>query len=117
MPEVEELLLLQDYRNTFSDTYKDAYGVRPRFDVSHYTLQDFKDTFNSLYATIAENNAFEKVAENLAIQQLERKIAKLIEMGAADRAAAIRWIDDAEGADGDLEYLCYKLGVPYGYFI
>jgi hypothetical protein len=28
---------------------------------------------------------------------------------------ALRWIHEAEGSDGDDEYLCFRSGVPYGY--
>jgi hypothetical protein len=28
---------------------------------------------------------------------------------------ALRWIHEAEGSDGDDEYLCFRAGVPYGY--
>jgi hypothetical protein len=29
---------------------------------------------------------------------------------------ALRWIHEAEGSDGDEEYLCFLVGLPYGYF-
>lgn len=108
---------LQEYQDTFSDTYKDAYGVRPRFDVSHYTLQDWETCFQQLYAAISEHTRIEKIIEESAAADLEKRIAKLIEMGASDRWTAIRWIAEAEAAGEDLEYLCYLLGVPYGYFV
>jgi hypothetical protein len=28
----------------------------------------------------------------------------------------MRWIHEAEGSNGDDEYLCYLVGLPYGYF-
>jgi hypothetical protein len=28
---------------------------------------------------------------------------------------AIRWIAEAEDAGSDMEYLCFLVGVPYGY--
>jgi hypothetical protein len=42
-------------------------------------------------------------------------MANLMATGAQDRATAIRWIMDAEGANGDTEYADYLLGLPYGY--
>jgi hypothetical protein len=41
------------------------------------------------------------------------RVQVLIENGAKDRETAIRWIDDAYG---DLEFLCFYLDLPYGYF-
>lgn len=58
----------------------------------------------------------EQDAEAAAAVEVEKTIAKLIGMGAADRDAAIRWLADAEGTGGDLDYLCYSLGLKYGYF-
>ena len=46
----------------------------------------------------------------------EKIIVKLIGHGAPDRATAIRWLHDAEGTDNDNEYLCFCLGLKYGYF-
>jgi hypothetical protein len=37
-------------------------------------------------------------------------------MGAGDRATALRWIMEASSANGDWEYLCWDLGLPYHYF-
>jgi hypothetical protein len=37
-------------------------------------------------------------------------------LGAVDREMAMRWIHEAEGSQGDNEYLCFLNGLPYGYF-
>jgi len=29
---------------------------------------------------------------------------------------ALRWIHEAEGSNGDDEFLCYLMGLPYRYF-
>ena len=36
--------------------------------------------------------------------------------GARTREQALRWIHEAEGTQGDDEYLCFTVGLPYGYF-
>jgi hypothetical protein len=36
--------------------------------------------------------------------------------GAKTRDQALRWIHEAEGSNGDDEFLCYLTGLPYGYF-
>jgi hypothetical protein len=40
----------------------------------------------------------------------------LLRSGAKDRAMALRWVHEAEETNGDDEYLCYTVGLPYGYF-
>jgi hypothetical protein len=39
-----------------------------------------------------------------------------IDTSAWTREMALRWIHEAEGSNGDDEYLCYLIGLPYGYF-
>ena len=36
--------------------------------------------------------------------------------GAKSFEMALRWIHEAEETGGDDEYLCYCVGLPYGYF-
>jgi hypothetical protein len=36
--------------------------------------------------------------------------------GARDREMALRWIHEAEGSNGDDEFLCYLVGLPFRYF-
>ena len=106
---------LQDYRDGYSDLHKDVYGFRPRHDMRHLDVEQWKLVYSRLYRQLDENNEAEAVAEAAAIIAFETRVEKVIAMGAADRAAAIRWIADAENADGDLSYLAYLLGLPYRY--
>jgi hypothetical protein len=68
-----------------------------------------------LQQVIERNDLQRRVDEDTAIHAFEARIEKIIALGAKDRAMAIRWIHEAEGSDGDDEYLCYRVGVPYGY--
>ena len=78
-------------------------------------LKDFEREMEVLQFVIQRNEAQRLVNEDAAIQDFEARIAKIIALGARDRAMALRWIHEAEGSDGDDEYLCYCVGVPYGY--
>jgi hypothetical protein len=40
----------------------------------------------------------------------------LLMSGAKDYQMALRWVHEAEGSDGDDDYLCFLIGLPYGYF-
>ncbi len=112
-----ELSPLEQVACEFSDFYKDAHGFRPRhIDTSTWTLEDFDREFEVLADICKENAALRVAEEAAAVTKLEARIADLITIGAKDRAMAIRWIAEAEGCDGDMEYLCFLVGVPYGYF-
>jgi len=113
----EEMSDLEQAACTYWDMYKDAYGVRPRgIDTSSWTMADFENEFASLGAVIQREEADRLVAEANAIVKFEVRVTSIMEMGATDRAMALRWIHEAEGSNGDDEYLCYCVGLPYGYF-
>jgi hypothetical protein len=112
----EEYTPLEQAAATWWDMYKDAYNFRPRgVDTSSWTLETFESEMEYLQQVIQRNEAQRLVNEDAAIQDFEERVAKIIALGARDRAMAIRWIHEAEGSDGDDEYLCYCVGVPYGY--
>lgn len=113
----EELSLLEQYACQYWDMYKDAYGFRPRgVDTSNWTEEDFRKEFEVLANIIEENYIAEQAAQAEATVKFEQRVADLIVSGARDRETALRWIHDAEGSDGDDEYLCFLVGLPYGYF-
>ena len=113
----EQMSDLEQAQCIYWDMYKDAYGVRPRgIDTSTWTLQDFQQEFASLQEVIVREEANRQVAEKEAIAKFEQHVTNTICMGARDRETALRWIMDASNANGDWEYLCYDLGLPYHYF-
>ena len=108
---------LEDFRSCYSDMYKEAYGVRPRnWETGKWSIQEWEKEFDRLDAEIKYNEEREAEEQAEAATQVEATISKLIAMGAKDRATAIRWLHDANNTDGDDEYLCYNLGLKYGYF-
>ena len=113
----EQMSDLEQAQCIYWDMYKDAHGVRPRgIDTSTWTLQDFQLEFASLQEVIVREEANRQVAEKEAIAKFEQHVTNTICMGARDRETALRWIMDASNANGDWEYLCYDLGLPYHYF-
>jgi hypothetical protein len=113
----EELTQLEQARELYWDMYKDAYGVRPRgIDTSTWTLEQFEAEFEGLGVAIEAEEKARKEAEASATVVFEQRIQSLIDAGAKDRATAMRWIHEAEDTQGDDEYLCYTLGLPYMYF-
>ena len=114
----EEMSTLEQYACQFWDMYKDAYGVRPRgIDTTEWTLEQFEAEFVQLGRTIDANYKEQLAQEEVAQHDFEMRVLSLLQTGAKDREMALRWIHEAEGSNGDDEYLCYLLGLPYRYFI
>ena len=114
----EEMSVLEQYACQYWDMYKDAYNVRPRgIDTSAWTEADFEREFVQLAKTIEVNYADQLAREEVAKHDFEMRVLSLLQTGAKDREMALRWIHEAEGSNGDDEYLCFLLGLPYRYFV
>ena len=113
----EEMTVLEQYACQYWDMYKDAYGVRPRgIDTTLWTEAEFEAEFVQLSKTIDANYKEQLIAEEKATIDFEMRVQGLLMSGAKDYAMAIRWVHEAEGSNGDDEYLCFLVGLPYGYF-
>ena len=112
-----EMSPLEQAQCQYWDMYKDAYGTRPRgIDTSAWTLADFEKEFETLAIAIEREEAQRKINETEASVRFEAQLASLMASGARTREQAIAWVHDAEGSQGDDEYLCFLLGLRYGYF-
>jgi len=113
----EEMSTLEQYDCQYWDMYKDAYGVRPRgIDTTAWTEAEFEAEFAGLAKTIDANYKQQLAQEEAAKHDFEMRVLSLLQTGAKDRDMALRWIHEAEGSNGDDEYLCFLLGLPYQYF-
>jgi hypothetical protein len=113
----EEMSALEQARETYWDMYKDAYGVRPRgVDTSGWNLEHFEAEAKILGEAIEKSEIERKAAEAKAQHDFEMRVQGLLMSGAKDRDMALRWIHEAEGSNGDDEYLCFTQGLPYSYF-
>ena len=96
--------------------YKDAYGHRQRgIDTDSWTLADFEQEFAGLGAVIQREEADRKTAEAEAIVKFEDSVTNLMHTS-TNRERVIAWLMDAEHANGDADYFCFCVGLPYGYF-
>lgn len=99
------------------DAYKDAHGVRPRFmNMEVMTVEELKKELEQCVAAIEVNEKQRVADEERASHDFEMRMLNLMMCGAKSREQALRWVHEAEGSDGDNEYLCFLLGLPYGYF-
>ena len=102
---------------TYWDFYKEVHGIRPRW-VSHEeaTVEWYRAELESLQREADAQWEEQLVREGEAVAEFEKSVESLIAAGAGDRATAIRWIHDANDTNYDSEYLCFLMGLPYGYF-
>ena len=113
----EQMTTLEQYACTYWDMYKDAFGIRPRgIDTSAWTEADYLAEFKQLGEIIDREEIARKAAEVINTEKFERRVAELISIGAKDQDMAMRWIHEAEGTQGDNDYLAWTLGLPYQYF-
>lgn len=113
----EEMSVLEQMQCQYWDMYKDAYGVRPRgIDTSTWTEYAFQVEFEHLALVIQQEETARKESEASAAVRFEAQMDSLMQSGAVSRDAALKWIHEAEGSNGDDEYLCFLLGLSYGYF-
>ena len=112
----EELTVLEQMACQYWDMYKAAYNFRPRgIDTSSWTEADFENEFEYLDAVIQREYEARQLAEHEAAHAFEMRMLSILACGAKDREMALRWIHEAEGTNGDDEFLCWTLGLSYGY--
>jgi hypothetical protein len=115
---METMTRLEELQCIFWDMYKDAYGFRPRGISTHLWDEDkFNREFDFLQNEITRNEQARRAAEEQAAHQFEMRVQSILACGAKDREMALRWIHEAEGSNGDDEFLCYLVGLPYRYFV
>lgn len=113
----EEMSRRDQLAATYYDFYKDVHGIRPRWmNLDAMTEQELEAELDLLEKEAKVVFAREKAEQEEAIARFEKHVTNTICMGARDRETALRWIMDASNANGDWEFLCYDLGLPYGYF-
>lgn len=100
------------------DFYKSVHGIRPRWiDYDKCSEEELEVMMDQLSAENDIVMAQEAKLQAKAIDEFELRVATLKASGAKSREQAIDWIKQSENAElEDDDYLCYLLGLPYGYF-
>lgn len=100
------------------DFYKSVHGIRPRWiDYDNCSEEELELMMDQLSAENDIVMAQEAKLQAKAIDEFELRVATLKASGAKSREQAIDWIKQSENAElEDDDYLCYLLGLPYGYF-
>jgi hypothetical protein len=102
----------------YSDLYKEVNGFRPR-NIGHWTVTDFQVELELLHDIARDKFAYEAKCQQQAIVDFEKRLEKMISMGAADRATAIRWLACGEEqlCRSSIDRLEYDYNLPYGYLM
>lgn len=99
------------------DMFKEAHGIRPRhLNLAAMTEAELEAECQHLQKEIERAEKARREAEKGAVRDFEARIGEMINLGAKTRETALRWIHEADGSNGDDEYLCYINGLPYGFF-
>ena len=85
------------------------------FNPEEATVEWYRAELESLQREADFQWEEKQIREGEAVAVFEKSIDSLIASGAGDRATAIRWMHEANDTNYDGEYLCYTLGLPYGY--
>ena len=112
----EELSKVEQLRSEYSDFHKEVRGFRPAPNENWDSEEWLAERIDALAKESVQVEAEEARREKVCIANFEARVTDTIKLGAKDRETAIRWIADAADVDGDMEFLCFKLGLPYNYF-
>ena len=113
----DELSRKEQLEGIYWDMYKEAHGIRPRhIRLDLCTEAELEADLDRLQSIIADNELQRQAAEEKAAHAFEMRILSIMACGAKDREMALRWVHEAEGSNGDDEFLCFLVGLPYRYF-
>ena len=117
----------QNLEAIYSDMHKDAYGIRPRAEWTNSSDAELIADMEYFGKIIDRALVEEAAAEKRAIEALEARLTSYMEMGAPDRATAMRWELESEleswgesikvssDAQYDIGYYCFCTGLPYSH--
>lgn len=113
----ENLSRKEQLEETVWDMYKEAYGIRPRhLNLTAMSEDELDAMYQNLQVEIDRAEKARHEAEAQAVTLFSKRVEDTIKSGAKDRETALRWIHEADGTNGDDEYLCYLNCLPYGFF-
>lgn len=105
---------IRNLEEAYCEYHKDVYGIKARW-IKFSSVEEGEKAMEALEAAGKEIWAQEELDRQAAVVRFEARITETIALGAGNRETALRWIHDAEGTQGDDEFLCYCVGIPYGY--
>jgi hypothetical protein len=105
---------IQELEEIYCEMHKDVYGVKARW-IKFDSVEEGRAALDQLGEALKAEMASQAAHEAQAVATFEARVESLILMGAGSRADALRWLHDSCNTQGDDDFLCYELGLPYGY--
>lgn len=105
--------------NIVSDLHKDARGFRPGQgwweSWTSSSNERKQQIWDSLVQEMNEEMDRERRMEKLAVEDFEAEVQQYIELGAGDRATALRWMTQNEEFyhEQDVEHWVWKYGILF----
>ena len=101
-----------------SDTYKDAYGIRPRsYYKEFWTEEELEQEYSHLQTVIKSVMEEEAAAKKIALEEFNTLVEETIAIGAGDRKTAIRWLMDGEMVNNsyrqEVEHFFWSHGLSF----
>ena len=107
----DELTEKEQLLQYISDTYKSAYGHRPRGFYDDWSVEDLKVELDRLVDYANKVYEEEQIAAEKAADAFDEQILAVQASGAGNREQAIKWLVEAdEDALYDIEHFVYKQG-------
>jgi len=100
---------LEELESVYCEMHKDVYGVKARW-YRAASVEAARADIARLEEELDRVIAADKVAQQEAIAAF----GELVKSYGYENAK--RWQHEAFNTSGDDEFLCYHLGLPYGYF-
>ena len=103
---------LEELENIYCEMHKDVYGVKARWyraESVEQARRDIESLSRQLEVRIQQDRAAEQEAIAAFMQVVNDHCGGCVE-------TAKRWQHQACGTNGDDEFLCYQLGLPYDFF-
>lgn len=111
----DQMTELEQLACTYSDMHKDAYGSRPRGAMPR-TVEEYRVEMDTMQKIIEADIAREAEEQAADVRNFEAYVETTMTAHGCDRQRAIEYIMEAEECNGDSEYLCYRMNLPYDYF-
>ncbi len=105
-----EMTELQDLECVYCELHKDVYGVKARW-YRAASVEQARADVDRLQEALEAQMAQDKIAQQNAIAAFEE-----LARSYGGMETAKRWQHQAYGTEGDDEFLCFHLGLPYGFF-
>ena len=93
-------LTRDDLQSFIWDSYKEAYGIRPRFmDFESMSMDQLRKEADSCANAAEETFQREKEDAAMSVEEFKQAVQKTIELGANNEETALRWMTQAEEFD------------------